>query len=60
MKSWALFRLDRQKWTRQRTSGAAGPALAMGDRLRAASSAWLHLLAFGWLALGVLLMTGHL
>ncbi|MDC0738709.1 glycosyltransferase [Cognatishimia sp. SS12] len=52
VKSYVFFRLDRQKWTRQQTeTGKTGPAV------RRFGSAYLHVLALGWLALAVLLMT---
>ncbi|EPX85998.1 Alginate biosynthesis protein Alg8 [Salipiger mucosus DSM 16094] len=59
IKSYALFRLDQQKWTRQAASSAKA-ALPLGARLRAASSTYMHALALGWLTLGVLLLTGIL
>lgn len=58
IKSGAIFRLDRQKWTRQ-ASGRAVP-VSLGQRMRDASSTAMQALAFGWLTLGVLLMTGLL
>ena len=59
VKSFALFRLDVQRWTRQSSSAAAAPR-PIGQRLRAASSTYMHILALGWLTLGVLLLTGLL
>jgi glycosyltransferase Alg8 len=54
VKSFVLFRLDRQRWTRQ-ASGArrAGGA---SDRV----STLLHVLALGWLTLGVTFFSGLL
>ncbi len=52
VKSFILFRLDRQKWTRQTTSGAGKP-VPVGQRWRALSSTYMHCLALGWLILGV-------
>lgn len=58
VKSYVMFRLDRQRWTRQSATAASGRSAAA--RLRDWSSAYMQTLAFGWLALGVLLMTGLL
>lgn len=55
VKSYVLFRLDRQRWTRQ---SAAVVAPALGDRLRAFGSTYVHLLALGWLTFGVMLLSG--
>lgn len=55
VKSYVLFRLDRQRWTRQST-GVAAPAL--GERLRAIGSTYVHVLALGWLTFGVMLLSG--
>lgn len=52
VKSFILFRLDRQKWTRQTTSGSGKP-VPVGQRWRALSSTYMHCLALGWLILGV-------
>ncbi|MHA6345148.1 glycosyltransferase [Roseivivax sp. CAU 1761] len=57
IKSWALFRLDRQKWTRQ-AGTAAAVRQPIGARLRAASSTYMHVLALGWLTVGVLVLLG--
>lgn len=55
IKSFVLFRLDRQKWTRQATEGRS----AKRDlTFRAASSAHMHLLAISWLVLGVAYIGG--
>ncbi|MCE0506956.1 glycosyltransferase family 2 protein [Roseivivax sp. GX 12232] len=59
VKSYALFRLDRQKWTRQSASGG-GARPAFRERVKAASSTGMHALAFGWLAIGALFLTGLL
>jgi mannuronan synthase len=59
LKTWVLFRLDRQRWTRQNISWA--PLLAPGQRrLREAGSLGLHLLALAALTVGVALATGVL
>ncbi|RKE83475.1 glycosyltransferase [Rhizobium sp. AG855] len=52
VKSFILFRLDRQKWTRQAASGSRKP-VPVGQRWRALSSTYMHCLALGWLILGV-------
>ncbi|SHJ01576.1 glycosyltransferase Alg8 [Palleronia salina] len=59
VKSSALFRLDRQKWTRQASKKAAA-RMPLGARLRSASSTYMHGLALGWLTLGAALATGLL
>lgn len=63
VKSYILFRLDRQKWTRQATaprpSGGTRPSAAsFGTRLKDWSSIHAHALALGWLTLGVVLLSG--
>ena len=57
VKSYALFRLDVQRWTRQSATKSATKK-PLGQRLRAASSTYMHTLALGWVTLGVLLLTG--
>jgi mannuronan synthase len=52
-KSFILFRLDRQKWTRQGANGGVVAAMPLGQRLRAFSSFYMHALALGWLVLSV-------
>jgi glycosyltransferase Alg8 len=52
VKSFILFRLDRQRWTRQSGSGSAR-TVPLGQRWRAMSSTYMHCLALGWLILGV-------
>ncbi len=56
VKSYVLFRLDLQRWTRQSTGPAASAPLAM--RLRAIGSTYVHVLALGWLTFGVMLLSG--
>ena len=47
-----MFRLDRQRWTRQ--PGTRALTLTGNDLI----STSLHLLTLGWLALGVLALSG--
>jgi mannuronan synthase len=55
VKTFVMFRLDRQRWTRQSAAGAARPVTArLGDAL----SSYVHILSLGWLTLGVLFITG--
>jgi glycosyltransferase Alg8 len=56
VKSFVMFRLDRQRWTRQSTGPAANAPL--GLRLRALGSTYVHVLALGWLTFGVMLVSG--
>lgn len=56
VKSYVLFRLDRQRWTRQSAGSSARPAL--GLRLRGLGSTYVHALALGWLTFGVMLLSG--
>ncbi len=54
VKSFVLFRLDRQRWTRQ---AAGGRRIATtSDRV----STFIHVLTLGWLTLGVTLISGLL
>ncbi len=57
VKSFVMFRLDRQRWTRQSGAGNA-VKLAWGPRVRAWSSTYVHILALGWLTFGVCLLSG--
>lgn len=54
VKSYVMFRLDRQRWTRQSGSGTARPATA---RFGHALSAYVHILTLAWLTLGVLFVS---
>lgn len=56
VKSYVLFRLDRQRWTRQSTELAA--RASFGTQLRAVGSTYVHVLALGWLTFGVMLLSG--
>ena len=61
VKSFVFFRLDRQKWTRQAAGTGTGAApVALGRRMAAMGSAYLHFLALGWLTVVVLFLTGVL
>lgn len=55
VKSFVMFRLDRQRWTRQGAGAAPRPAAA---RLGSILSSYVHILTLGWLTLGVLFLTG--
>jgi glycosyltransferase Alg8 len=58
VKTYVLFRLDRQKWTRQTTATGVPVRQSLGQRVGAAGSAYLHLLTLGWLTVAVLFLTG--
>jgi glycosyltransferase Alg8 len=58
IKTSVLFRLDRQRWTRQSTS-IATPAGREG-RARSLASSYMHVLALGLLVAGVIFVTGLL
>ena len=58
LKTWVLFRLDRQRWTRQNISSRARRSPPAQGRLRAAASLGLHLLALATLVAAVALSTG--
>ena len=60
VKSYVLFRLDRQRWTRQSGGRSGGFATAIGARMRGASSLFAHCLALGWLTFGIFFLTGIL
>ncbi len=57
IKSYVLFRLDRQKWTRQST-GSVANSLTVGQRITAASSTYMNILTLGWLLVGLLYLAG--
>jgi len=57
IKTSVMFRLDRQRWTRQSTTVAR---VADAGRLRAVSSSYMHILAVGLLVAGVIFATGLL
>ena len=59
VKSFVLFRLDKQRWTRQSSTIAAPkPKLPFAVRLKTLSSVYTHVLALGWLTLGVVVLSG--
>lgn len=55
IKTFVLFRLDRQKWTRQSSSGG-GAAVALSDRIKTWESTGYHVLAVAWLIVGILFL----
>jgi glycosyltransferase Alg8 len=57
IKTSVMFRLDRQRWTRQST---AVSRVRDASGLRAISSSYMHLLAIGLLVAGVIFATGLL
>jgi glycosyltransferase Alg8 len=59
LKTYILFRLDRQRWTRQNIAAESGLSPG-GARLRSLSSLYLHGLALGVLATVVALATNVL
>jgi glycosyltransferase Alg8 len=54
VKSFVMFRLDRQRWTRQTSRSAPRTT---PKRLGNVLSSYVHVLTLGWLTLGVLFMT---
>ncbi len=54
VKTFVLFRLDKQKWTRQGSGAAA--AVTLDARLKAADSTLHHALALVWLTIGVIVL----
>ena len=59
VKSFVLFRLDKQRWTRQSSvTAAAGSDLPLLAQLKKFSSLYTHALALGWLTLGVVVLSG--
>jgi glycosyltransferase Alg8 len=56
VKTYVLFRLDRQKWTRQATASGGGASPA--SSLRTLSSTFVHSLAFVWFLTAVLIVSG--
>lgn len=56
IKTFVLFRLDRQKWTRQNTGGSSA-ALTLFDRLKETESMVHHTLTLCWLTLAILFVS---
>ena len=56
VKTYMLFRLDRQRWTRQ--SATTVEAFRASARWRALSSTYVHLLACCWLLLAAFMISG--
>lgn len=56
IKTFVLFRLDKQKWTRQSTGGS-GATLTVFDRLKATESTMHHALTLCWLTLAILFVS---
>ena len=54
IKTFVLFRLDRQKWTRQGSGGGSGQVMAFYDRLKMTESTVHHGLAYTWLTLAIM------
>ena len=59
VKSFVLFRLDKQRWTRQSSASAPRTTkMPLRARLKKLSSVYTHALALGWLTLGVAVLSG--
>ncbi len=58
VKSYVLFRLDRQRWTRQQAARRAVARPDLGRRLRDWSSRVAHGLALGWLTFALVFVSG--
>ena len=56
LKTYVLFRMDKQKWTRQ-GGGTGGAIIALRDKLKATESAAHHALALVWLTVAILYFT---
>jgi glycosyltransferase Alg8 len=57
VKSYIVFRLDRQRWTRQPSLAGGAAALGRSQRIRMLGSAYLHAMTIGWLIVGVFYLT---
>ncbi|WP_425100794.1 glycosyltransferase [Tropicibacter sp. S64] len=55
IKTFVLFRLDKQKWTRQ-GSGGSGVKLSLYDRVKAWESFAHHALALSWLTVAIMFL----
>ena len=60
IKTSVMFRLDRQRWTRQSTAGSSAGLTGRAGQVRSISSSYMHLLAIGLLVGGVIFATGLL
>lgn len=60
VKSYVLFRLDRQRWTRQSAAPSRATVGSLGQRVLRMSSTYVHALALGWLTFGVFVLSGAL
>ena len=59
VKSYVMFRLDRQRWTRQsNVASATKIAVPWPVQIKKLSSLYTHVLALGWLTLGVAVLSG--
>ena len=56
VKIYILFRLDKQKWTRQGAT-TSGPKLSLSQRMAAFESTVHHVLALAWLMIAVVLVS---
>ena len=59
VKIFVLFRLDRQKWTRQSTNAVVA-RMSMSQRITAIGSNYMTALTFGWLLVGLFLLVGNI
>ena len=55
LKTFVLFRLDKQKWTRP-GSGGSGAKLSLYDRTKAWESFAHHALALSWLTVAIMFL----
>lgn len=56
LKTYVMFRMDKQKWTRQ-SSGSGGAVVAFREKLKAMESTAHHVLALIWLTIAILHFT---
>ena len=57
VKTFVLFRLDRQKWTRQGSGGGGKRDVPLHDRVKAAESTVHHVLNYSWLVVIILALS---
>lgn len=60
VKSYVLFRLDLQRWTRQSAAPSKRGNASAIRRWRSLSSVYVHVLSLGWLTFGVFVVSGAL